>query len=69
MFTEGGKLPSEACQTPANVSDAGDSPLPLPTLLIVVSEPLSETHKNAVVNRIATGEVSHSVRCRFFSGG
>jgi len=56
VSVEGGKL-LETSQTPANMSDAGDSPTYLPTLLIVVGEPLSETHKDTVRNNIATGDV------------
>jgi len=51
---EGEKL-METSQTPANMCDAGDSSSSLPTLLIVVGEPLNETHKDAVRNKIATG--------------
>jgi len=54
---EDGKLSSENLQKPASVMDAGVSPASLPTLLIVTGEPLTETHKDAIVKRIATGEV------------
>ena len=63
VVMEDGKLSSETSQISATVVDAGGSSSSLPTLLVVVSEPLSETHKDAVVKRIATG-TSSSVRCR-----
>ena len=53
---EDGKLYSETSQISAAAVDAGSSVSSLPILLVVVGESLSETHKDAVVNRIATGE-------------
>jgi len=63
VVMEDGKLPSEASQTAANVVDAGASQSSLPTLLVVVSEILSEAHKDAVANRIATGALSGLSQC------
>ena len=57
VVMEDGKLPSESSQTAANIVDAGASESSLPTLLVVVSEILSDAHKDAVANRIATGGV------------
>ena len=54
---EDGKLCAETSQMSAAEADAGSSVSSLPILLVVVGEPLSETHKDAVVKRIATGEV------------
>ena len=57
VVVEDGKLYSETSQMSAAPVDSGGTLSSLPTLLVVVGEPLSETHKVAVVNRIATGEV------------
>ena len=61
MVVDDGKLSSENSQTPATMTDAGGASSSPPTLLIVTGEPLSETHKDAVVKRIATGEVASAL--------
>jgi len=50
------KLSSETSQMLATVVDTGGSSTSLPILLVVIGEPLSETHKDAIVKRITTGE-------------
>jgi len=62
LVLEDGNLCSQAAQTPAAAVDAGGSSPSLPILLVVVGEPLSEKHKNALVKRIASGNVSSVVR-------
>jgi len=47
----------ETSQTPANVGHASGAQSSLPILLVVVGESLSEKSKDAVVKRIATGEI------------
>jgi len=49
-------LCSKSAQFPAAVADAGGCSPSLPILFIVIGEPLSEKHKDAVVKRIASGD-------------
>jgi len=56
VVVDDGKLSSEKSQAPASVVKAVDSAPSRPILLVVAGEPLSETHKDAVAKRIATGE-------------
>jgi len=50
---------SSTTETPSIV-DAGSSSPSLPTLVIIVGDPLSERHKDAIVKRIAAGAVCES---------
>ena len=54
---EDADLCSKTEETAVAVGDVGGSSPSLPILFVVIGEPLSEKHKDALVKRIALGDV------------